>query len=128
MSRASPDDHLAAFKRYGSERVLIAYDRDEAGERAAEKLAKALMACGIECYRIQFPKGMDANAYALKVSPPAKSLGIASKAVWLGKGKAPERPAARATFAIELDVEAPAPAQIAYGPSSRSREPEGTDP
>jgi DNA primase len=26
-------DHLAAFKRHGTQRVLIAYDRDEAGER-----------------------------------------------------------------------------------------------
>jgi DNA primase len=29
------DDHLAAFKRYGTQRVLIAYDRDEPGERGA---------------------------------------------------------------------------------------------
>ncbi|MDR3711330.1 MAG: CHC2 zinc finger domain-containing protein, partial [Puia sp.] len=27
-------DHLDAFERYGTERVLIAYDRDEAGDRA----------------------------------------------------------------------------------------------
>jgi len=33
------DDHLAAFKHHGTERILIAYDRDEAGEKAAEKLA-----------------------------------------------------------------------------------------
>ena len=51
------DELLAAFQRHGTERVLIAYDRDEAGERAAEKLAPRLMAAGIECYRIQFPKG-----------------------------------------------------------------------
>ena len=86
------DDHLAAFQRYGTERVLIAYDRDEAGERAAEKLAEKLMAVGIECWRIQFPKGMDANEYALKVTPAAKSLGVAiRKAVWLGKGAPPAR-------------------------------------
>ena len=36
-------DHLEAFERYGTERVLIAYDRDEAGDRAAEKLAQKLM-------------------------------------------------------------------------------------
>lgn len=30
------DDHLAAFKRCGTQRVLIAYDRDEAGDRAAD--------------------------------------------------------------------------------------------
>ena len=86
------DDHLAAFKRYGIERVLIAYDRDEAGDKAAAKLADRLMNEGIECYRIQFPKGMDANDYALKVQPASKSLGIViRKALWLGKGAAPAR-------------------------------------
>ena len=83
-------DHLAAFKQRGTKRVLIAYDRDEAGDRAAEKLAEKLIAEGLECYRIQLPHGMDANEYALKVQPAAKSLGIAiRKAVWLGKGPAP---------------------------------------
>jgi hypothetical protein len=83
-------DHLAAFKRHGTQRVLIAYDRDEAGDRATEKLAPQLIAAGLECYRIQFPKGMDANEYALKLQPAEKSLGIViRKAVWLGKGPAP---------------------------------------
>lgn len=67
-------DHLAAFKQAGTERVLIAYDRDEAGDRAAEKLSKELLAAGLDCYRIEFPKGMDANEYARKVTPAAKSL------------------------------------------------------
>ena len=64
-------DHLAAFKRHGTQRVLIAYDRDEPGDRAAEKLAPQLIAAGLEYYRIQFPKGMDANEYALKLAPAA---------------------------------------------------------
>ena len=82
-------DHLAAFQAHGTERVLIAYDRDEAGDRAAEKLAQQLMSAGLDCYRILFPKGMDANEYALHVTPAAKSLGIAiRKAQWLGKGAA----------------------------------------
>jgi DNA primase len=87
------EEHVAAFKRHGTERVLIAYDRDEAGERGAVKVAAALMAEGIECFRIQFPKRMDANEYALKVQPAAKSLGLLiRKAVWLGKGAAPAQP------------------------------------
>ncbi len=49
-------DHFAAFKRYGTDRVLIAYDRDEAGDRAAEKLSQRLLAEGIDCYRILFPQ------------------------------------------------------------------------
>ena len=85
------DELLAAFKSHGTQRVLIAYDRDEAGERAAAKLAPVLMAEGIECFRIQFPKGMDANEYALKVTPSTKSLGLLIRqAVWLGTGKAPQ--------------------------------------
>ncbi len=84
------DDHLAAFREHGTTRVLIAYDRDDAGERAADKLAERLLACGIDCFRIQFPKGMDANEYALKVQPAANSLGaLIRKAVWMGNGEAP---------------------------------------
>jgi hypothetical protein len=69
--------------------VLIAYDRDAAGEKAASALATKLIAEGIDAYRIQFPKGMDANEYALQVKPASKSLGVVIRsAVWLGKGKA----------------------------------------
>jgi DNA primase len=57
-------DHLEAFKRYETKLVYIAYDRDEGGERAAQKLAETLRGEGIECYRIQFPFGTDANQYA----------------------------------------------------------------
>ena len=85
------DDHLAAFKAHGIKRVLIAYDRDEAGNIAAEKLAKKLNEHGIDAFRILFPKGMDANDYALQVTPAAKSLGLAiRKAEWMGSGKAPK--------------------------------------
>ena len=36
-------DHLAAFKMHGIKRVLIAFDRDEAGERGTAKVAGKLM-------------------------------------------------------------------------------------
>ena len=81
---------LQAFTAHGVQRVLIAFDRDEAGERGAAKVAQTLMQAGIECFRIQFPKGMDANEYALKVTPAAKSLGLLIRqAAWLGKGETP---------------------------------------
>lgn len=81
------DEHLVAFKRSGVERVLIAYDRDEAGDSAADALAKKLMGEGIECKRVVFPHGFDANSYALKVQPAEKSLGVALRgAQWMGKG------------------------------------------
>ena len=109
------EEHVAAFKRYGTERVLIAYDRDEAGERGAAKVAERLIAEGIECLRIQFPKGMDANEYALKVQPAAKSLGLLIRnALWLGVGKTgpaakEERPlekTALPSLAAKTEVEA----------------------
>jgi DNA primase len=82
------DDHLAAFKQYGTLRVLIAYDRDDAGNRAAEKLAAQLIDAGIECLRVLFPKGMDANSYALKLTPAAHSLGLVLRqAEWIGRGQ-----------------------------------------
>lgn len=82
------DDHEKAFAAHDIRRVLIAYDRDDAGDKAAVKLAKRLSEMGIESARVQFPKGMDANEYALKVQPAAKSLEVALRqAVWLGKGQ-----------------------------------------
>ena len=67
-------DHLAAFIDHRIEKVYIAYDRDEAGNKAADKLAAQLIIEGIQCYRINFPHGMDANSYAKQISPPAKAL------------------------------------------------------
>jgi DNA primase len=84
------EDHREAFKKHGTKKVLIAYDRDEAGEKAAHELAGELISMGIDCYRVLFPKGMDANEYGCKVKPAAKSLGVLlNKVEWLGKRNAP---------------------------------------
>ena len=84
------EEHRTAFQKHGTQRIYIAYDRDEAGEGAAQEHAAQLMEMGIECFRVQFPKGMDANEYALKVQPASKSLGIMlNRAAWLGKGERP---------------------------------------
>lgn len=102
------DELLAALTTAPVRRVLIAFDRDEAGERGAAKLAKALTAAGVDAYRIAFPKGMDANEYALKVTPAAKSLGaLIRKAEWLGQGQAPQRHACEPV--VEVHAEAPTP-------------------
>jgi DNA primase catalytic core len=101
-------DHRAAFEKHGIERVYIAYDRDEAGEKAARELAAELMRMGIECFRVLFPKGMDANEYARKVQPAAKSLAVLlNKAEWLGKGARPE-PRSIEPIVIEQIIEAEA--------------------
>jgi DNA primase catalytic core len=81
------DYHREAFQKHGTKKIYIAYDRDEAGDRAAAKHAEELIGMGIECFRVLFPKGMDTNEYALKVTPAAKALGLLlNKAEWLGKG------------------------------------------
>ena len=67
---------LQALIDQNIKRVLIAYDRDEAGEKAAKKVARQLNKNNIDAYRILFPKGMDANGYALKMTPPQKSLAL----------------------------------------------------
>ena len=84
------DELMAALKSSGARRVLVAFDRDEAGDKAAETLAKRLMAEGLECFRLLFPKGEDANSYALAVKPAAKALGVVIRgAQWLGQGAKP---------------------------------------
>ena len=78
------DDILGAFKAHDIERVLIAYDRDEAGDRAAEKLAPRLIAEGFEVLRVVFPAGMDANEYARKMTPAREALALVLRqAQWL---------------------------------------------
>lgn len=85
------DDHLEAFKRHKTQKIYLAYDRDKAGDRAAERDAERLQSVGIECLRVRFPAGMDANEYVLKVTPAEKSLGVVLNASeWLGKGQAVE--------------------------------------
>jgi DNA primase len=110
-------EHLKALRQYGTKRVLIAYDRDDAGDKAAAALAAKLMReLSLECFRIQFPRGMDANEYAQKVQPAQESLELVIRqAAWLGKGQAPERSVA--PIAIEppasMQNESETPSQAA---------------
>ena len=49
------------------------------------EVAKRLNQQGNDCFRILFPKGMDANEYALKMTPPQKSLALViRKEEWMG--------------------------------------------
>jgi hypothetical protein len=109
------EDHLAAFKQHGIERVLIAYDRDEAGERASEELAKKLIPEGIGCFRVLVPKGMDINEYAQQVQPADKSLGVAIRsALWLGNGEQP--PISTASEPLVEVAESPAATPLPEAP------------
>jgi DNA primase catalytic core len=126
-------DHLEAFKRYGTERILIAYDRDDAGERAAAQLAPNLAEAGIDVARILFPRGMDANDYARKVTPAAESLGVAIRsAQFVAKGKraaalsepTPASPLAPGPEAPAVPEEASAEAAETVPPLAASSGPE----
>jgi DNA primase catalytic core len=95
------DDHRRAFAQYGAKRVLLAYDRDEAGETAAQALVQELQGQH-RCYRVQLPLGLDVNAYACQQQSATEVLGgLLRRAVWLGgpaAGKAIEAAAGAPPF------------------------------
>jgi DNA primase len=96
------DELREAFGASSAKRVYIAFDRDKAGDAGAEKVGAELAALGIEVMRVLFPHGMDANEYALKVTPASESLRVALRgAAWLAGTRrtvsAPTTPAMSAT-------------------------------
>ncbi len=102
------DELRTALTTRGVERVLIAYDRDDAGDRAADKLSRELAELSVGSARVLFPKGMDANEYALKVAPASQSLGLSLRqAEWISEGK-PRPAAAEPTELTERQVTQPA--------------------
>jgi DNA primase catalytic core len=104
-------DHRATFERHGIERVYIAYDGDEAGNKAAVKLAEELTQRGVECFRVEFPKGMDANEYARTTQPATKLFGLLlNRAAWMGKGA---RPAGRVAVPVIVPEPIAAPPTVA---------------
>jgi len=70
----------------GFRRVALAYDADEAGNRAALELAPRLAREGLEVQRMALPVGMDVNRYALESVDPAVSLRVAlERASWMSE-------------------------------------------
>jgi hypothetical protein len=105
------EELLDALVLAKTERVLIAFDRDEAGERGAAKVAERLMARGVECRRVLFPHGQDANEYARKVQPADKALAVLlNAAAWLGNGSGTLPPLAPAPSSLAACLAAPVPA------------------
>jgi len=100
-------------------RVRLAYDADDAGNRAAERDGKRLREWGIEVHRIKFPWGMDVNSYAAKVTPAAKSLALlVNGAAWVGSPMATQAPAVEATVPIPAPAPAPSSSLVAAFVSS----------
>ncbi len=111
-AKTLPEELLEGLAAAKVARVFIAFDRDEAGDKGADEVAAQLMARGIECRRVLFPHGLDANEYARQVQPAAKSLGVLlNAAAWMGKGR--QGAAAIATAVPSSDASRALPSSLA---------------
>ncbi|MBK6520197.1 MAG: toprim domain-containing protein [Polyangiaceae bacterium] len=120
------EEVLDAIATAGAELVQIAFDRDEAGDRGAEKVAERLAERGIGSARVEFPKGMDANAYAQKVGPATQSLGLVLRQAKPMRSGAPAR---AVTQTPSSPSAAPFPSLAAsLAPSSELPAPESAPP
>ncbi len=114
------DDILQSFKANGIERVLMAYDRDAPGEKAAARLAPLLMAEGFEVLQVLFPPGMDANAFACTMDAPGQALAlVVRQAQWLGG----VRSVAVVQQAVQVEEQPPAPSFLAAEPVKAAQVP-----
>ena len=75
-ARQPSGEVLAALLAAKVQRILLAFNRDRAGDTGTDGATAQLAAYGIECLRVMFPPGHDANSYALSVTPSDKSLGL----------------------------------------------------
>lgn len=104
------DELWRAMLDHKVQRVKLAYDADDAGERAAQRDAERFRAQGVEVYRVRFPHGMDANDYARKVKPADRSLALLlNAAVWLGAGTRPPVKPKSSSDATALLLTSPQP-------------------
>jgi len=89
-----PPDLFEAIKSHKIESVKLAFDADEAGEKAAAKAAAKLQAVCIECHQIKFPWGSDANSYTLDQGGEALKQAVRD-AAWLDPQSPNAAPAAQ---------------------------------
>ena len=70
------DELFEALLQRNVKTVRLAYDNDEAGERAAKRDAQRLQVHGIEVYRLRLPWGSDVNDAMLELEKahPGQSL------------------------------------------------------
>jgi DNA primase len=110
--------HLAALTYHGVKQVLVAFDRDAAGDSGAELVAQALHGAGIEAWRVRFPQDLDANSYALKSGNAEKALGLAlEQAVRMAPATQPA-PGENASSLAARPAPQPAPLPAAVAPAA----------
>ena len=115
-AKALPDELLDALLKAKTSRVFIAFDRDKAGDEGAAAVAAQLAAHGIDCLRVLFPHGQDANSYALAVTPPDKSLGLLLRSA-LPMGEPRSKPSKPEVSSLH---DAPAPSSLAAKAASEA--------
>lgn len=134
-------DHLAAMVAHGTERVLLAYDRDDAGDKGAEAVAPRLAEAGIDVYRVLFPRDMDANEYARRVhrgagedgqvTPVSEALGLlirSARFVCKGKRRVSPGTAPVEDVAATASAATPSPAAEPTDPRAVAAESEASAP
>jgi DNA primase len=85
------DELFQAINAAKVESVRLAFDADEAGEKATAQAAAKFAAFGIECHQIKLPWGSDANSYALEQGGEALKKAVRS-AQWMGTKVTPQKP------------------------------------
>lgn len=110
------DVHLKVLIEHRIKSVKIAYDRDDSGEEAALSLAEnVLIPEGIECWRVKFPLGMDANQFACQFESSEEKKGellrLLNSVEWMGKGESHKVPAATAKETMPEALDSVANAQ-----------------
>ena len=67
-------DHWQLVRETRPDRIVIAYDQDEAGNKAANELAQQLEPEGIEAWRVELPPQSDLNDLVCRAKDPQAEL------------------------------------------------------
>ena len=120
------DSHLALLTEHDIRRVLVAFRRDDLGDREARRLADRLVPSGVECLRVELPAGADVNDYACASTNPRDALSrVVRSAAWMG-GTSSVAKARTATTAKKRSTGSPASASKPL--SDAVVEPEPSEP
>lgn len=123
-------EQQGAVLEHGITRVLIAYDRDPAGDAGAKTLAGQLTSVGVECFRVELPHGADVNDVAVDAANPTDVLGrYLRRAAWMGTGSCGRQPArpdpAPVPAAPPVAALDPATLELPVDEPAEGNEPEG---
>lgn len=97
------DELFEAIRAAKVESVRIAFDNDEAGERAFVDVAEKLLRHGLTVHRVKFPWQSDANAFAVDQGGEALRQAVRD-ALWYGEPKPIEPTPGASKSAVRTSV------------------------